>query len=169
LYFFGFSNIIVFGGQIIMKKNTILGLLIIALSILVLAGCVEPKPKPDEPPPPPPPTTTETPEGLVLDGAANHTVASGDTLSDIAAKRYGGSNMYFFPLIRLANAGTVPDPDVIEVGTNLVIPDLQRNLDSVSANVLVRADMLAIAGQYERQGKPNAAATLRNLALRISK
>ena len=77
--------------------------------------------------------------------------------------------MYFFPLIRLANASIVPDPDEIEVGTNLVIPDLQRNLDNPVANGLVRVDMLAIAGQYENQGKPNAAQTLRNLATRLSR
>ena len=148
-----------------MKKNALFGLLIIA--ILVVTGCGTPPAPASEPPPPPP--RVETPQGLVLDGAANYTVVSGDTLADIAARRYGGSNMYFFPLIRLANARAVPDPDVIEVGTNLVIPDLQRNLDNAGANVLIRADMLAIAGQYERQSKPNAAATLRNLATRLSR
>ena len=148
-----------------MKKNALFGLLIIA--ILVVTGCGTPPAPASEPPPPPP--RVETPQGLVLDGAANYTVVSGDTLADIAARRYGGSNMYFFPLIRLANASAVPDPDVIEVGTNLVIPDLQRNLDNAGANVLIRADMLAIAGQYERQSKPNAAATLRNLATRLSR
>jgi LysM repeat protein len=150
-----------------MKKNVVLSLLIIALSILVLIGCPPPPPKPEPVPAPAP--KTEQPQGLILDGAAKHTVVKGDTLADIAATRYGRSNMYFFPLIRLANAGAVSDPDVIEVGTNLVIPDLQRNLDSAPANALIRADMLSIAGQYERQSKPNAAATLRNLATRISR
>jgi hypothetical protein len=150
----------------IMKKNVVLGLLI-ALSILALAGC-PPPPIKDDPVPAPTPKA-EQPQGLVLDGASNYTVAKGDTLADIAASKYGGSNMYFFPLIRLANAGAVSDPDSIEVGTNLVIPNLQRNLDSAPANALIRADMLAIAGQYEKQSKPNAAATLRNLATRLSK
>ena len=147
-----------------MNKKFVFGLLIIALSILVFAACGT-APKPALAPAP----AVERPQGLDLTGAANYTVVSGDTLADIAASKYGGSNMYFFPLIRLANANAVPDPDEIEVGTNLVIPDLQRNLDNPAANGLVRVDMLAIAGQYENQGKPNAAQTLRNLATRLSR
>ena len=153
-----------------MKKNVIFCLLIIALSIFVVTGCSTPAATPaPAPAPQAPPPTKETPAGLVLDGATNYTVNKGDTLADIAASKYGGANMYFFPLIRLANANAVPNPDVIEPGTNLVIPNLQRNLDNVGANVLIRADMLAIAGQYENQGKPNAAQTLRDLALRLSR
>ena len=151
-----------------MKKRIIFGLFIVALSVLVVAGCATPAPKPAAAAPTKAPAA-ETPQGLVLDGAANYTTVKGDTLADIAASRYGGSNMYFFPLIRLANASVVPNPDEIEIGTNLVIPNLQRNLDNVGANALIRVDMLAIAGQYERQGKPNAAQTLRNLATRLSK
>jgi len=149
-----------------MKK--ILGLVLIAVFALLFAACPPPKPPPvrnELPPPPPPPPPAE---GLVLDGARNYTVVSGDTLADIAAREYGGSNMYFFPLIRAANSSTVPNADVIEVGDNLIIPRLQPNLDSVGANVLVRADMLNIAAQYEREEKPNAAATLRSLATRLS-
>jgi len=146
-------------------------LVLIAVFAMVIAGCggtpTTTTTAPPPPPPPPPPEVIE--EGLVLDGAGSHTVAAGDTLADIAAARYGGSNMYFFPLIRLANAGAVPNADVIEVGTNLVIPNLQRNLDSVGANALIRVDMLNTAAQYEREEKPNAAATLRNLATRLSK
>ena len=149
-----------------MNKKLVFGLLIVALSIFVFAACgTAPAPKPAPAPAP----TVERPQGLDLTGAANYTVVRGDTLADIAASKYGGSNMYFFPLIRLANANAVPDPDEIEVGTNLVIPDLQRNLDNPVANGLVRVDMLAIAGQYENQGKPNAAQTLRNLATRLSR
>ena len=147
-----------------MNKKVVFGLLIVALSIFVIAGCGS---TPAQDPAPPPPRTDQ-PRGLILDGAANYTVAQGDTLADIAARRYGESNMYFFPLIRLANASAVSDPDVIEVGTVLVIPDLQRNLNDSGASGLLRADMLAVAGQYDRQSKPNAAARLRNLANRIS-
>jgi len=149
-----------------MKK--VLVLILVAVCFLGFVACPPPKPPPvrNELPPPPPPPPVDV--GLVLDGAGSHTVAAGDTLADIAASRYGGSNMYFFPLIRLANASAVPNADVIEVGTNLVIPNLQRNLDSVGANALVRADMLNIAAQYDREEKPNAAATLRRLATRLS-
>jgi LysM repeat protein len=144
----------------VMKKNVLFGLLIVVVCSFVVLGCSTP---------PAPAPVTETPKGLILDGATNHTVVRGDTLADIAASKYGGSNMYFFPLIRLANASTVPDPDVIEVGTKLVVPDLQRNLDNAGANALVRADLLNVAAQYERQGKPNAASTLKSLATRISR
>ena len=147
-----------------MNKKLFFGFLIIALSIMVFATCGSaPAPK-SEPAPAP---TAQQPEGLDLSGAANYTVVRGDTLAEIAASRYGGSNMYYFPLIRLANAGVVSDPDEIEVGTNLVIPDLQRNLNNSSAKDLIKNDMLAVAGQYDRQSKPNAAATLRNLANRL--
>jgi Tfp pilus assembly protein FimV len=149
-----------------MKKNYLFGLLIIALSVLVVVGCgTAPAPAPAAAAPAPAPVV-EQPQGLVLDGAANYTVARGDTLADIAASRYGGSNMYYFPLIRLANARAVPNPDAIEVGTNLVIPNLQRNLSNAGAMQLIRQDMRAIAAQYDNQGKPKAAATLRNLANR---
>ena len=154
-----------------MKKNVVFGLLIIALSILVIASCggvPTPKPEPvSEPTPAPTPTPTPTVVGdgrLDLTGATNYTTVTGDTLSEIAARRYGGSNMYFFPLIRLANTSAVSDPDVIEVGTSLVIPDLQRNLNNTGAKALIKQDMNSIAGQYDRQGKPNAAARLRSLA-----
>jgi len=147
-----------------MKKNVVFGLLIIALSILVFAGCGSaPAPKPEPAPTP----VAEQPKGLVLDGAGNYTVVRGDTLAEIAGRRYGESNMYYFPLIRLANANVVTDPDVIEPGTNLIIPDLQRNLNNDGAKTLLKADMQAVAGQYDRQSKPNAAAKLRTLAGRL--
>jgi len=154
-----------------MKKNVVIAL--ITVCIMAIAGCPSnPPPVASTPPKAPPPASEPAPvvsDGLVLDGAANYTVVSGDTLAEIAASRYGGTNMYFFPLIRVANSSVVSDPDLIEPGTNLVIPALQSNLNSASANALVRTEMLRIASQYDRQSKPNAAARLRTLATRISK
>jgi hypothetical protein len=155
------------------EKSFVFSLLIVIVSALVMAGC----PKPYYPPPresqavaapaaEPQPAYTE---GIILDGAGNYTVVQGDTLADIAARQYGGGNAYYFPLIRLANAGVVSDPDVIEVGTNLVIPNLQPNINSDGAKTAMRSDMLSIAQQYDRQEKPNAAATLRNLAARLGR
>jgi len=159
-------------------KKSVLGLLIIVACILAVVSCTGKPPPPKTEPIPaavttPGTTTTgtttttptvEQPRGLVLDNAVNYTVVKGDTLSGIAAMKYGGSNMFFFPLIRLANASIVPDPDLIEVETRLVIPDLQRNLNNDGAKALLKADMLSIAGQYERQSKPNSAARLRSIA-----
>jgi len=98
---------------------------------------------------------------LVLDGATNYTVVRGDSLSKIAAARYGQRNMLYFPLIRAANTGVVSDPDVIEVGTTLVIPNLQRNLENPGAVAKIREETAATADQYERQGKAGARALRR--------
>ncbi|GHV86674.1 hypothetical protein AGMMS50230_22820 [Spirochaetia bacterium] len=89
-------------------------------------------------------------------------------MADIAAIRYGGSNIYYFPLIRLANTSIV-DPDVIKVGTKLLIPDLQRNLNNAGAKAAIRDDMISVASQYDKKGKTNAAAALKNLASRLSR
>jgi len=167
-------------------KKSVLGLLITVACVLAVVSCTgNPPPKPPDPPTAtittpgttttgttttsttPTAPTVEQSRGLVLDNAVNYTVVKGDTLSGIAAMKYGGSNMFFFPLIRLANASIVPNPDLIEVETRLVIPDLQRNLNNDGAKALLKADMLSIAGQYERQSKPNSAAKLRSIANKL--
>jgi len=154
-----------------MKKTFMYVVPIVVLSIMLAVSCGgTPPPRPATPPPAQTDTQTTAPTqpgALILDGAGSYTTVSGDTLAEIAASRYGQANMYYFPLIRLANANVVSDPDVIEVGTRLVIPDLQRNLNNDGAKAAIRADMLSIAQQYERQSKPNAAATLRNMANRL--
>jgi hypothetical protein len=154
--------------------------IIIVACFIAISGCAgapEPTPAPAPAPAPvatPAPTPAATPapvataepvrEGIILEGAVNHTVAQGDTLSLIAARRYGQANMYYFPLIRLANSNVVSNPDVIEARTVLVIPDLQRNLNSAGSRAMMRADMLSAAQHYDRQGRPVAAAELRRLA-----
>jgi hypothetical protein len=150
-------------------KKVFCGLLIVLISFVVVAcgGTPAPAPAPvaDVPPPPPPPPRG----GIILDGASNYTVVKGDTLSNIAAGKYGESNRYFFPLIQLGSAEVVRNPDVLEVGDKLVIPELQRNLNDKDASALLRTALLTTASQYEKQSKPNAASILKNLAARISK
>ncbi|MCL2801614.1 MAG: LysM peptidoglycan-binding domain-containing protein [Treponema sp.] len=120
------------------------------------------------PTPAPTPTPAAAPtQGIVLEGARNYTVQSGDTLSSIAARIYGESNMFYFPLIRLANSSVVTDPDRIEPGTVLVIPNLPPNLNSDGAKAQMRADMLNTAARYDRQNMPQSAAELRRLAGRL--
>jgi Tfp pilus assembly protein FimV len=152
-------------------KKFFFGLLVVLISFVVVAcgGTPAPAPAPvaEVPPPPPPPSPPRG--GIVLDGASNYTVVKGDTLSNIAAGKYGESNRYFFSLIQLGSAAVVKDPDVLEVGDKLVIPELQRNLNDAGACAVIRDAMLATASQYERQRKPNAASILKNLAARISK
>jgi hypothetical protein len=98
-----------------------------------------------------------------MEGTGRHTVINGETLSRIAARVYGQANMYYFPLIRLANP-IVTDPDRLTPGTVLTIPNLQANLNNAQARASLRADMLAIAGLYDWRNWPVGAEELRRLA-----
>lgn len=143
-----------------MKMNNCSGLLLIALSIMVLAACGS-SPAPTPAPVPVPEAVKDTD---MFAGASTYTVVQGDTLAEIAARRYGGSNMYYFPVIRLASMAVVTDPDLIEIGDTLIIPNLELTLQIDAAKVLIKTEMNRIADQYVRQNKPIAAARLRNLA-----
>lgn len=157
-----------------MKKKISLLLTIVFLITMVITACAgspAPEPEPVKAVIPTPEPQAELslppePKEIILSGAVNHRVVKGDTLSSIAAGKYG--NMFYFPLIRLANISILPDPDILKVNTNLVIPDLQRNLNSAGAVEMICEDMLAFAEKYDRQGKPNPAAELRKLAAGIS-
>lgn len=65
----------------------------------------------DTPPPPPPPAPT---------APRRYIVRPGDTLAGIAARFYGNAADY--PRIFEANRGLIIDPDLIQVGWDLVIP-----------------------------------------------
>ena len=54
-------------------------------------------------------------------GAKTYTVKAGDTLSKIAKQHYGNANSYM--KIFEANKGLLQDPDKIQVGQVLKIPD----------------------------------------------
>lgn len=131
--------------------------------LLVLACGSAPAPAP-APAPAAPALSNGT---IILDGATAYTVVKGDTLSRIAARTYGGSNMYYFPLISLANPEVVQDPDVLAVGTRLTVPNLQRNLNDAGAVSALREGMIAAAALYERRNQPKSAANLRNLARKL--
>jgi|TARA_R110002049_G_scaffold67310_8_gene174983 LysM repeat protein len=53
---------------------------------------------------------------------ANHTVTSGETLGKIAKQYYGSASKY--NAIFKANTNILKNPDVIQVGQELVIPNL---------------------------------------------
>ncbi|OAD45956.1 LysM peptidoglycan-binding domain-containing protein [Polaribacter atrinae] len=53
---------------------------------------------------------------------ANHTVKSGDTLSKISKKYYGNSRKY--NIIFEANTNILNNPDAIQIGQELVIPNI---------------------------------------------
>jgi len=63
--------------------------------------------------------------GLDLTNAESYTVKSGDTLSDISRMHYDDG--FYYPVIMLASRGVVINPDKIQPGMVLTIPDLERN------------------------------------------
>jgi hypothetical protein len=101
---------------------------------------------------------------LILDGAGDYEVVPGDTLTRISRTKYGVGNGYYFPLIMLASNDVVQDPDLIEPGMHLAIPDLQRNLDDSVARQAMKDFFIEIAGVYEQKSASEERAVLRNLA-----
>jgi hypothetical protein len=93
---------------------------------------------------------------LILDGATKYEVQKGDTLSNITRAQYGQANGLYFPLIMLASTDIVSDPDLIEPGMLLSVPDLQRNLDDINARQVLKDFLREIAGVYERKGTYDA-------------
>ena len=65
-----------------------------------------------------------------------YTVVAGDTLSAVALRFYGDAQLYGL----IATASGVADPDVVDVGQRLIIPDIMRHTvvagDTLSAVAL---------------------------------
>jgi hypothetical protein len=121
--------------------------------VFLFAACVAPpppapapapqpvdEPAPPPPPPPPPPPAPAARTTLILDGARNHTVKSGDTLVEIAKQYYNDG--HYYPVIHLANNHLIEDADWIEPGTELIIPDLPRNLNDSGARAVVKQSLM---------------------------
>ena len=104
---------------------------------------------------------------LVLEGAKEYKVQYGDTLSKIANKFYGKGNGYYFPIIMLASADTVQDPDTIEPGMVLTIPDLNKNLKETAVQPKLKAFFTEIADVYKTK-KTASAATIRRELQKIA-
>ncbi|MDR1596918.1 MAG: hypothetical protein LBR99_04355 [Treponema sp.] len=107
---------------------------------------------------------------LILDGAVDYEVKNGDRLTGITRQFYGSeeqfgiSNGYFFPLIMLASNDLVKDPDLIEPGMILSVPDLQRNLDNADARQAMKEFFRDIAGVYEQKAGDATRDSRRKLA-----
>jgi hypothetical protein len=100
---------------------------------------------------------------LILDGAESHKVVEGDTLSKISREHY--NNGFYFPLIMLASSDVVADPDLIQPGMELTVPNLQKNLDSPKAKGKMKNFFEEIAKVYDRREKyAETAEGLRKLA-----
>jgi hypothetical protein len=99
---------------------------------------------------------------LILDGAQSRTVVKGETLSEISRNVY--NNGFYFPLIMLASRDVVVDPDKIEPGMKLTIPDLQKNLNDPKARASIKSFLLEIAVIEDKRKRPEDAKGLRQLS-----
>jgi hypothetical protein len=88
---------------------------------------------------------------IILEGAQTYTVVRGDFLAAIARKFYGGNNGYYFPLIVLASGEVIFDPELLEPGMQLTIPDLEKNLGDPTARGKIKAFFLDFAKVYEQK------------------
>ena len=111
---------------------------------------------------------------LDLSGAQDYTVVRGDTLSQITRRYYGSltdvgaagtTNGFYFPLIMLASIESgIVDPDLIEIGMRLKVPDLKKNLANPAARQAIIECLRDVAYVYNRKGKPEEEAGLLRLA-----
>lgn len=106
-------------------------------------------------------------DALITDGASNYIVKEGDTLSDISRNFYGADKAYYFPLIMLASKDVVLDPDLIEPGMQLIIPDFAANTTKESTKPRIKSYFKDIADVYRKKGTAVAKRTRQEL-LKIS-
>ena len=95
---------------------------------------------------------------LILSKASQYEVKKGDTLAHIAwafypKEKYGEYGGFYFPLIMLASSDVVLDPDQIEPGMHLTIPDIQENLDNPDSKAMLKAYLKDIASIYHKRGR----------------
>jgi len=144
---------------------------VLILAVFLTGACASkpeppaPAPTPTVQPATPSPTPTPTPsrsQVIILDGAQSYTITKNDTLSGISEQFYG--NSLSFPIIMLGSTGVINDPDVIEPGDKLTIPNLQRNLNDASAKARIKSFTDEIALIYEKRSRPAYAQELRNHA-----
>jgi phage tail protein X len=102
-----------------------------------------------------------------MEGAQNHRVVWGDTLSKIALRYYGKGNGYYYPLIILGNPGVTDDPDLIISRTQLKIPNLRRNLDNAAARAELKAYIEELIVFYDRKPDRIMSKNLRSLAAKL--
>jgi hypothetical protein len=62
-------------------------------------------------------------------------------LVEIAKRFY--NNGYYYPVIVAANGSLIQDPDKIDPGMEIIIPDLQRNLNDSGARGVIKLALTA--------------------------
>jgi hypothetical protein len=100
---------------------------------------------------------------LILDGAKDYSVVTGDGLIKIAQKNWssvsgipnaGKNNGNYFPVFLIASPDSgIVDPDVIEIGTKLTIVDLKKNLDNPGARAAIKGSIASVAALYESKAQ----------------
>ena len=110
---------------------------------------------------------------LDMTDALDYTVVRGDTLVSITQRFYGSltgvgeagsSNGFYFPVIMLASEHDIMDPDLIEPGMVLMIPDLKRNLDNPAARQAIKDFLIEVAYIYNKKGNSEKETGLTRLA-----
>jgi len=113
---------------------------------------------------------------LDLTGAQDYTVQRGDSLSEITRRFYGNltgvgnagsSNGFYFPVIMAASGSHIVDPDFIEPGMKLTIPDLKRNLANSTSKKAIKSCLEDVAYVYSRKGQSQTEEGLKNLSKSI--
>ncbi len=100
---------------------------------------------------------------LTLAGAKAYTVKKGDSLTNIAKEFYGADYGYYFPVILLASKETISDPDLIQPGMKLTIPNLQSNLESTAIRSKLKLYFRDIANIYYDKSGDEAVKTRKEL------
>ena len=110
---------------------------------------------------------------LDLTGAQDYTVVSGDTLSQITRKYYGDltdvgdagpHNGFYFPVIMLASESNIVDPDFIQPGMKMKIPDLKKNLANPGSKKAIKDCLNDVAYVYNKKNNAATEEGLRTLA-----
>ena len=110
---------------------------------------------------------------LDMTGAQSYTVVKGDTLSQITRKFYGDltgvgdagpNNGFYFPVIMMASDSKIVDPDLIEPGMNLKMPDLKKNLANPAARKAIKDALNDVAYVYNKKGSAATEEGLKKLS-----
>ena len=110
---------------------------------------------------------------LDLTGAQDYTVVSGDTLSQITRRFYGSltgvgeagpNNGFYFPVIMVASDSHIVDPDFIEPGMKMKIPDLKKNLDNATSRKAIKDCLIDVAYVYNKKNNTATEEGLKTLS-----
>jgi LysM repeat protein len=107
---------------------------------------------------------------LISGGEKQYIVKKGDTLTKIAKAHYGIENGYYFPIIMLASnvdnndRTTLLDPDLIEPGMDLIIPDLSKNLKDDKVRGELKQYFNEFADVYTFKNDKNTRQAIKNIA-----